>query len=240
MRRIKTLIHIHTDYSYDSNIAPERLLAYAERNGFGCVAVTDHDTIEGARRMQAMTDLRIIVGEEVSTTDGHVIGLFLQQRVEPGLSARDTALAIKEQGGLVLIPHPFNKLFGCGIGQAAYDMLDLIDAVEINNAQNPLPMPDWTAARLARKTGIPAFVGADSHRAFSIAPCFQWMRPFEGPVDFLNALKGAELVPGRHPPGYFVDIGCQLARFLMRVGLPQTVGRNAEPAPVPVRVSSDE
>jgi hypothetical protein len=66
------------------------------------------------------------------------------------------------------------------------------------------------------------------------------MRPFEGPVDFLDALKGAELVPGRHPPSYFVDIGYQLARYLMRVGLPQTVGRHAEPAPVPIRVSSNE
>ena len=236
MRHSKTLIHIHTNYSYDSDIALRKLVRFAEENGFGCLAVTDHDTIEGAQRMRSMTDLRVIVGEEISTTDGHLIGLFLEERIRPGMSARATALAIKEQGGLVLTPHPFNKLFGCGIGKAAWDMLELIDAVEINNAQNAQPLPDWAAARFARSAGLTAYVGADSHRQSSIAPCHQVMRPFDGPADFLTALQEATLVPGRHPFSYFAEMGYQIVRHVARAGLPAAIGRNAEP--VPVRVPS--
>jgi predicted metal-dependent phosphoesterase TrpH len=234
MKQSKTLIHIHTDYSYDSDITPRRLVHFAEENGFGCLAVTDHDTIDGAVRMRSMTDLRVIVGEEISTADGHMIGLFLRARIEPGMSARETALAIKEQNGLVLTPHPFNKLFGSGIGKVAWDMLDLIDAVEINNAQNAQPAPDWAAARFARRAGLTAYVGADSHRETSIAPCYQVMRPFDGPADFLSALQEATLVPGRHPFRYFVEMGYQIVRHVARAGLPTGVGRNAQPAPARV------
>ena len=147
--RIKTLIHVHTDFSFDSDICPKTLATLAEQEGIGCVAVTDHDTLEGARRLTGMTSIRVILGEEVSTRDGHLIGLFLTHRVRPGMSARDTARAIREQGGLVFLPHPFVATFGCGLRHAAYDIVDWIDAVEINNAQNLLRRPDRRARRFA-------------------------------------------------------------------------------------------
>ena len=90
MRLIKTLIHLHTDYSYDSDISLDTLVRSIEAEGVGCVAVTDHDTIAGALQLRRRTNAKVVVGEEVTTRDGHLIGLFLHERVRPGMSARDT------------------------------------------------------------------------------------------------------------------------------------------------------
>lgn len=222
MGYLKTLIHLHTDYSYDSDITPSQLAVFAESNGFDCIAVTDHDTIDGALHLRSLTDLRVIVGEEVSTLEGHLIGLFLKETVEPGMSARETALAIKDQGGLVLAPHPFNRVFGCGLGEVAWSIAGLLDAVEVNNAQNLLSSPDRLARNFANRVGLPGFVGADSHRVSSIAPCFQLMPAFDGPEDFADALRAAQLRPGRHPLRYFANLGYQVMRHLAR--RPLTVG----------------
>ncbi len=211
MRRLKTLIHIHTDYSPDSNISPESLVAVAERQGIGCVAVTDHDTIDGALHVRDITDIQVIIGEEVTTRDGDMIGLFLHAPVRPGMSARDTAVAIREQGGLVFVPHPFLRMLGCGLGEKTHEIADLVDAVEVNNAQNLLSRPDRMADRLADQLGLPKYVGADSHMDSSIAPCFQTMRDFSGPADFLDALRDARRYPGRHPLHYFAESAAWMA-----------------------------
>ena len=227
MSRIKTLIHVHTDYSYDSNISLPTLARFAEAEGFGCIAVTDHDTIEGARRLQAMTTAKVIIGEEVTAREGHLIGLFLQERVRPGMSAEDTALAIREQGGLVLLPHPFVRMFGCGLGRLAWVLADLFDAVEVNNAQNLRVAPERRAHRYANRLGMAKYAGADTHLASSIAPCYQIMHNFDGPVEFIESLRAAELKEGRHPPRYFVEIAHQVALSLARVPLPRHVGVNS-------------
>lgn len=231
----KTLIHLHTNYSFDSNTSPEALAGFVEREGFGCVAVTDHDTIEGARHLAAITSVKVVIGEEVTTRDGDVIGLFLDRRIAPGMSARETAEAIKEQGGLVLVPHPFLKLLGRGLGDAMWDIVDLIDAVEVCNGQNLLRGPDREAARFAGRLDLARFVGSDSHLASSVAPCYQHMRDFEGPEDFLAALDSAELIPGRHPLWYFAAAAYRLTRHAAGLPLPRGFGVNAEVAPAAKR-----
>jgi hypothetical protein len=143
------------------------------------------------------------------------------------MSARETAIAIKEQGGLVLVPHPFNRFLGCGVRRVLGSLNGLIDAVEINNAQNLSPMPDRAARRFAGRMNLPAYVGADSHRATSIAPCFQWMDAFEDTAGFVEALAEAKLQPGRHPPAYFLEMGSQLIRYFARRPLGRAVGANS-------------
>jgi predicted metal-dependent phosphoesterase TrpH len=224
---LKTLIHVHTDYSFDSNITLENLLAFARHNGFGCLAVTDHDTIEGALRLRHMTDIRVIVGEEISTQQGHLVGLFLEKRVPPGMSARDSALAIREQGGLVFAPHPFVGSVGCGLGRAVYQITDLLDAVEVCNGQNLLPTADRRARRFAAEAGLPGYVGADSHAASSIAPCYQFLRDFNSPAEFRAALGSAELHYGYHPVRYFAGAIYRTARHLSGLSLPKGFGARA-------------
>lgn len=228
MPQLRALLHVHTDYSFDSNISLERLVRCCRSEGFRCVAVTDHDTIAGALRLRAISDLKVIVGEEISTNQGHLIGLFLQRHVPPGRSARDTALAIKAQGGLVLLPHPFVRAFGCGLRGAAYDIADLVDAVEVNNAQNCFGGPDRAAQQFAAQFDLTPFVGADSHMASSIAPCWQDMDDFDGPESFLASLRSATLHPGRHGPGYFAATAWRLARYHLGLALPPGYGINAD------------
>lgn len=227
MSRIKTLIHLHTDYSFDSDVSLEKLADFLRREQFGCVAVTDHDTIDGARRLSSLTDVTVIVGEEVTTRDGHLVGLFLQERIRPGLSARTTADIIHEQGGLVLLPHPFIRLFGCAIGKKSYEMIDRIDAVEVFNAQNFWGGPDRQGARFAAQFNLPTYVGSDSHLASSIAPCFQMMRDFRDAGDFLVSLRSADFVRGRHPVSYFVTSAIRTARYFAGVSMGADCGRNA-------------
>ncbi len=229
MGPVKTLIHIHTNYSFDGNTAPEALARYAKRKGIGCIAVTDHDTIEGAKHLAAITDVKVIIGSEITTRDGDLIGLFLEQGISPGMSARDTALAIREQGGLVLLPHPFIKLFGCGLGKSAWRIAELIDAVEVCNAQNIVAIPDRKADRFADKLGLAKYVGADSHVDASIAPCSQLMRDFTTPADFLDSLRAAELRPGRHPLWYFAAAGYRIALSVAGLPLPAGFGANHKP-----------
>jgi len=236
MNRIRTLIHLHTDYSFDSNISLESLIDHARRENIGCVAVTDHDTIEGARRLAGMVagrgSLKVIVGEEVTTSQGHLIGLFLRERVEPGMSARETATAIRKQGGLVLLPHPFVNMFGCGLGSVSDEIAHLIHAVEVNNAQNLFDGPDRKADLFARRHALPAFVGADSHRRSSIGPCLQIMNDFHSPATFLASLNGATLQPGRHPLSYFAAMGLQVAQHMLGLSLPEGFGANARTLPI--------
>lgn len=223
---LKTLIHVHTDYSFDSNITIETLADFTAQFGFGCVAVTDHDTIEGALRFRDTASVQAIVGEEVSTRDGHLLGLFLERPIPPGLSARDTSLAIREQGGLVFVPHPFVAAMGCGLGETVWSIADLVDAVEVCNAQNLSASADRRAAWFADEIGAARFVGADCHSRASIAPCYQIIKPFRGNEDFVSVLRRANLISGRHPLSYFAGTAYRLARYL--AGLPLPAGFGAQ------------
>lgn len=133
MKTIKAIFHVHSDYSDDSNLSVERLYQLASAKDIQCIAITDHDTIEGGQRLAELAgqNLQVIIGQEISSAGGHLIGLFLERRVEPGQSPRQTAEAIHRQGGLVVVPHPFNLLFGCSLGQRTREIADLIDIVEI-------------------------------------------------------------------------------------------------------------
>jgi hypothetical protein len=225
---LKTAFHVHTNYSDDCNASPEDIVAAARRAGIGCVAITDHDTLDGAIAMtKTAGDLRVIVGEEISTTDGHLIGLFLRERVEPGLAVRETAERIRDQGGLVIAPHPFNSIFGCGLREKVYEILDLLDATEICNAQNLLPRPNRRSRAFAREHGLTPIVGVDMHHRDNLDACYQWLEPFDGPQSFLGSLRNAHFVTGRHSLAYFAVSAYAILRQRVGLGLPASYGRNA-------------
>ena len=239
MGQIKTLLHLHTDYSRDARTPPEAVARFVEREGFGCVAVTDHDTIRGALHLRSITYVPVIVGSEISTRDGDLIGLFLDRDVPAGMSARETALAIRRQGGLVLVPHPFIRFLGCGLGNAIWDIIDMVDAIEVFNAQNVLSMPDRRAAEFARRMSIPGFVGSDSHVETSIAPCYQVMPDFECPAGFLRSLSAASFHTARHPLSYFAGAAWRTVRQVVGAGFPRDYGAHHGAAKETVRVPAE-
>ncbi len=207
-RSLKVVIHAHTNYSYDANTSPEALVATARAQGVDCVAVTDHDEIDGALAARAVGGVRIIVGEEISSADGHIIGLFLEEWVPPGLTAEETARRIRAQGGLVLAPHPFATLCDSSLHAVGLARLrPFLDAVEIHNAQNPLPWQDARAAAYARAEGVVPYVGADTHIRGYLAAAVQVMPDFDGAAAFLAGLREAEFRRGRFGPGYFARMG---------------------------------
>lgn len=227
---MKTLIHIHTDYSDDARTSHDDLIAIVHAQNIDCVAVTDHDTIRGARELAARADFRVIVGQEVTTREGHLIGLFISHEIPRWLSAVETARRIHAQGGLVLAPHPFSSFCGFSLRETAATLVGHLDAVEVANAQSPWLRDDRKAAEFAARYGLPGYVGSDSHLPCSVAPCYQVMDDFDGPAEFLSSLWRATLCPGRHPLRYFLEYGWRSQMRMLLGRLPSGFGVNASPA----------
>ena len=210
-------LHVHTSFSRDGQATPEEVAARCERVGLSCVAVTDHDTIAGALETRRVAPFRVIVGEEVNTRSGHVVGLFLSEEVPAGLSAIETMQAIKEQGGLVLLPHPFDR-FRSGIlrRMSPEALLPLVDAVEVFNARTFLPQDNHLARRLADRHGLPATAGSDAHSVHELGRTDLEMPDFDGtPGGFLEALAKATLMTRRASPLHrLVPSYVKLWRFL--------------------------
>ena len=206
MKRIKVAIHLHTHYSYDSNLSPATLIQAARRVGVDCLAITDHDELDGALEAQAQGGVRVIVGEEISSADGHLLGLFLQERIPPGLSGEETCAAIHAQGGVALAPHPFCILCENSLQKAARRLVEHLDAIEVYNAQNPLPWEDARAATLARQTGLPACVGMDAHLRW-LPLTYQRMDDFTDARGFLRALPQADFFKARVGFRYYALMG---------------------------------
>ncbi len=227
--RIKTVFHVHTNHSDDCNRSPAQLLEIARQRQIDCITVTDHDTISGARELAAIAgnQLKVVIGQEVSTTCGHVIGLFLREQIEPGMSPRETALAIKQQGGLVVIPHPFNWMFGCGLCKHIDEVEDLIDIVEVFNSQNFWSVPNRRAQKYASKFNFPRIVGVDIHHGNDLDACCQYIEPFDGPAAFVTALRSAAFVTCSHTFSYFARTAWYVFLDRTGIGLPTDFGHCA-------------
>lgn len=240
MRRLKTVLHVHTYYSFDSNARSEDIVAAARRDRVDCVAITDHDAIAGALETRQLGGVEVIVGEEISSRDGHIIGLFLQECIPPGLTAEQTIDRIRAQGGLVLIPHPAGLLCDNSMSWRTLKRIrPLVDAIETCNAQNPVLWEDVQARRFSRRHNLTPYVGADAHVSGYLAGAYQWMAPFNDAPSFLNSLRQAELCPGRFGPGYFLQMAFRhfWDKFHRR-RLPG-YGARFHPAPIDARADDD-
>ena len=158
-------LHMHTNYSKDCTSTVESVIATAREIGLGAIAVTDHNEIKGAFRARELAegDPFVIVAEEVKTSEGEVIGLFLEEWIPKGLTFDETLSLIKEQGGLVYVPHPFDALRTTPSYRTLVDNLHRIDVIEIYNAKVALSSFNLSAERFAAKYNIVAGAGSDAH-----------------------------------------------------------------------------
>jgi hypothetical protein len=167
-------LHCHTSASFDSLASPRAVAAAAARRGLTHLAITDHDTIEGAleARDAAPAGLTVLVGEEIRTRDGDLIAVFLSEAVPPGLSAAESIAAIREQGGLVGIPHPFDRFRGSiSKGEAIRSLEALaasVDWVESWNARLMFGDGNARAAELALAAGVPGVAVSDAHTTLEV------------------------------------------------------------------------
>jgi predicted metal-dependent phosphoesterase TrpH len=192
-------LHMHTDHSPDCATPVEVLLATAREQGLGAIAVTDHNEVSGAleARAQAAADgpVKVIVGEEVKTArEGEVIGLFIEERIPRGLTLAETIAEIKRQGGVVYVPHPFDRMHAVPDYEHLLGVLEEVDAIEVFNPRVAIGAFNEEAARFAAKYRIPAGAGSDSHVAQGLGSVRVRMHDFEGPQEFLQSLRDAEIV----------------------------------------------
>jgi glycosyltransferase involved in cell wall biosynthesis len=215
-------LHMHTDHSYDCATPVEVLLAEARARGLGAIAITDHNEISGAREARAKADgLKVIVAEEVKTADqGEVIGLFIEEKIPRGMSLQETIAEIKRQGGLVYVPHPFDRLHSVPDYEHLLDVLDDVDAIEVFNPRVAISEFNDEAVRFAAKYRIPAGAGSDAHVPQGLGSVRIRMRDFDGPEEFLESLRDADIV--RNPASLLY---VQALKFLQTKALPEAARR---------------
>lgn len=226
-------LHMHTDHSSDCATPVEVLIETARDRGFGAIAITDHNEVSGAleaaKVAEGMDDFQVIVGEEVKTDgQGEVIGLFLSERIPKGLSMAETVAEIRRQGGLVYVPHPFDRLHSVPDYEHLLAIVDEIDFMEVFNPRVAIGSFNEEAERFAAKYGIIPAAGSDSHVAQGLGSVRVRVPEFDGPEEFLEAMRQAEITR-RHKNLVYV----QALKFLQTTGRPGPAKRSvADPKPV--------
>jgi len=191
-------LHMHTSWSSDCQVEVADLVEHAEAEGLGAIAVTDHNAFGGALEAADLArdrELTVIPGEEIKTdTQGEVIGLFLREEIPRGLPFADTIAAIREQGGLVYLPHPFDRLHAIADPATLHRHLADIDVFEVYNARLLFEAYNDEALRFARKYGLTMGAGSDAHVLQGVGTGALRMRAFEGPEEFLLSLRTAQVL----------------------------------------------
>ncbi len=195
-------MHVHSMFSGDSTTTLDELADMVVATGLDVVCLTDHHAIEGAARLDAEVSCRVIVGEEIASHTGEIIGLFLAERIPQGLPALETAKRIRDQGGLVYIPHPFDPMRRNLAEASLVELTDagLVDAVEVINAKTSLQSLNRRAAEFAAAHGLLAGAGSDCHVPEALGAAYVEMRDFDGPASFLDALADGRPVGHHHDP----------------------------------------
>ncbi|HEX4752770.1 MAG TPA: PHP domain-containing protein [Solirubrobacterales bacterium] len=229
---IEVDLHMHTDHSGDCATPVEVLLQTARDRGLGAIAITDHNEVSGALEAReiakGMDDLKVIVGEEVYTAgQGEVIGLFLEEKIPKGLSMAETIAAIRDQGGLVYVPHPFDRFHSVPDYEHLLDIVEDVDILEVFNPRVMLTAFNEEAVRFAGKYRIVPAAGSDSHVAQGLGSVRQRIHDFDGPAEFLEAMRDADITR-KHKNLVYV----QTLKFLQTTGRPKAPKKRvANPKP---------
>jgi predicted metal-dependent phosphoesterase TrpH len=213
-------LHCHTSASFDSLARPESVVRAAASRGLTHLAITDHDRIDAALRVRdaAPDELTVIVGEEVKTADGDLIAVFIEKLVPPGLSASETIAAIRDQGGLVGVPHPFDRLRGYGRKSGA-DLAEIagrVDWVESYNARVIGGSANERAAAFAKEQGLPGVCASDSHTVLEVGVSYNSVLGDPStPAGLLAALAHVDMHP--YHASYYVRAWTPLAKLIQSV-----------------------
>jgi predicted metal-dependent phosphoesterase TrpH len=219
---LKADLHIHTQYSMDCQTPLEKIIKRCQELGISCIAIADHGTTEGALKMQQLAppSLKIIVAEEILTTQGEIMGMFLKETIKSPQEARITpeeaVKRIREQDGLVNIPHPFETIRGSALKDRFIDEIAKdIDLMEVLNSRSPFPSNSNKARAFAEKHGIPGSAGSDAHTVSEIGNAYIEIPEFDGKDEFLKALARGRIQGKRS--GMFVHFFSMWAKVKARL-----------------------
>jgi predicted metal-dependent phosphoesterase TrpH len=196
---VRVDMHMHTMWSGDATTTPDELRAAVAESGLDVVCITDHGTVNGAVELASSLGCRVIVGEEVRTARGEIIGLFLSSRLPFGMKGPEAVRAIRDQGGLVYVPHPFDPMRHALAEDelAALAADGSLDAIEVFNAKVSLPHLNRRALEFARAHGLAEGAGSDAHEPSALGAAYVEMPDFDGPASFLQSLRAGRVV-GHH------------------------------------------
>jgi len=196
---IEVDLHMHTDHSGDCATPVDVLINTARDRNLGAIAITDHNEVSGAlearKLAEELGDIKVIVAEEVKTAEqGEVIGLFLEEKIPKGLTMAETIREIRAQGGLVYVPHPFDRFHSVPDYEHLLDIVEEVDILEVFNPRVALTAFNEEAVRFADKYRIVPGAGSDSHVAQGLGSVKIRMRDFDGPEEFLESLREADII----------------------------------------------
>jgi predicted metal-dependent phosphoesterase TrpH len=212
-------LHCHTGASFDSLSRPSDVMRAAVRRGLTHLAITDHDRIDAALRGrdEAPDGLTVIVGQEAKTAEGDLICLFLERPIPSGLPAREAIAAVREQGGLVGIPHPFDRLRRSMLRDDAglVELAAEVDWIEAYNARVLSGTGNERAATFAREHGLPGVAASDAHTVLEVGVAYNSLAGDPSTPEGLKAaLPSVQMITGR--ASYFVRGVTPIATLIQR------------------------
>lgn len=203
---LKVDMHLHTMWSGDATTTPDELAAAVSAAGLDVVCITDHSTVNGAVALRDSGALpcRVIVGQESRTWAGELIGLFLQERVPPGLKPWEFVSAVRDQGGIVYVPHPFDPMRACMRSDVLTELAEGggLDCVEGLNAKTSLASLNAQAVSFASSYGLAVGAGSDAHVPAAVGAAFVEVPEFDfdSAASFLESLRRGRVVGGHYDP----------------------------------------
>uniref|UniRef100_A0A7C4U654 PHP domain-containing protein n=1 Tax=candidate division WOR-3 bacterium TaxID=2052148 RepID=A0A7C4U654_UNCW3 len=207
--RIKADLHIHTRNSIDSLNSIEKIIQFGKNRKINLLGITDHNILTS---FDCEENIRFIFGEEIKTKDGEIIGYFLKESIKKGMGLMDTIKAIREQNGIVCVPHPLDRLRRSAIG---YDnlmkIIDYIDVIEVFNGRTTFIEDNISAMKIAKEFGKGLSAGSDAHIPFEIGVCYVEIEDFKDKDEFLNVLKKGDVKMGLSP--FIVHIPSTFTKF---------------------------
>ncbi|MDX1991576.1 MAG: PHP domain-containing protein [bacterium] len=211
-------LHSHTLWSKDCVTRFDSIVSLCRRRGLNRIAITDHNTAEGAKQLQQKAPELIIVGEEIMTTQGELLAYFVKETVPEGLTPDETIDRLRQQGAVISVSHPFDRLRkGAWYEEDLLKILNRVDAIEVFNSRCLFMEDNVRALRFAQEHNLIGTAGSDAHTWTEYGKARTVMRPFApDPEDFLDALREADFV--RHLSAAYVHLFSKTAKWSKKLG----------------------
>lgn len=211
---MKIDFHTHTSVSNDSSTPPEALIRAARRRGLDRIVVTDHNSITGALAAQKLDPELVIVGEEILTTGGELLAVFVTKEIPRGLSPRDAVVRLQEQGAFISVSHPFDAWRAWKLDELL-EIIPLVDAIETFNARCASSAANTKAQELAQKYQLPGTAGSDAHAAFEVGAVHLELPAFRDADELRAAIREARVVGALSP--FWVHFASRFAHLRKKV-----------------------
>jgi hypothetical protein len=211
-------LHSHTRWSKDSIVSTETVIDLCRKRGIHKIAITDHNTAQGALDMHKRAPDLVIVGEEIMTTKGELLAYYLQESIPPGLPPEETIRRLRAQGAVISVSHPFDRLRkGAWLEQDLLTIIDQVDAVEVFNARCLFSADNVRAVTFAHQHGVAGTIGSDAHCRAEYGRALTVMQPFHDAPSFLASLRAAQST--QRYSNWFVHINSKTAKWSKKLKL---------------------